>query len=244
MRQYAFIGLGAFGMSMLERISELTDQIIVIDHDPVLIDRVKDMVKTAYVADVLDEEALKRILPDAIDVAIIDLASNIEAALLATHRLKKLGVKEIVVKSESDERSEVLMLVGATRVVNADREAAARIVPLVLSSSLYNFTPIGGDLVMAEVHVSPKLAGKTLVEADMRKTYGVNVVAIRSGNSQNYGNPEREYRLKSDDFLLVAGKESDVFEFSGIEGNFSNSRKIPAISTIFKNVFRISKKNR
>ena len=84
MRNYAFIGLGSLGMSMLESVAETTDRIVVIDKDPVLIDRVKDMVKPAFVSDVLDSEALERILPEAVDVAIVDLASNLEAALLAT----------------------------------------------------------------------------------------------------------------------------------------------------------------
>ena len=242
MRQYAFIGLGALGMCMLESVAEVTDNIVVIDKDPVLIDRVKDMVKTAFVADVLDEEALERVLPEAVDVAIIDLSSNTDAALLATHRLKKLGVKEIIVKSESDERSEVLKLVGATRVINSDREAAARIVPLILSSSLYNFVPIGGDLVMAEVHLPDGLVGKSLVDADLRKNHGVNVVAIRSENSTTYRNFDREYKMDADDFLLVAGKESDVFNFSGIKINQGSAKRQLAISTIFKSLFKPKKR--
>jgi trk system potassium uptake protein TrkA len=242
MRQYAFIGLGALAMCMLESVVEVTDNIVVIDKDPVLIDRVKDMVKAAFVADVLDEEALERIFPDAVDVAIIDLSSSTDAALLATHRLKKLGVKEIIVKSESDERSEVLKLIGATRVVNSDREAAARIVPLILSSSLYNFVPIGGDMVMAEVHVPARLLGKSLVDADLRKNHGVNVVAIRSENSTTYRNFNREYKMAPDDFLLVAGNESDVFDFSGIKLNQRSVKKRPEISSLFKNLFKARKR--
>lgn len=238
MRNYAFIGLGSLGMSMLESVAETTDRIVVIDRDPVLIDRVKDMVKTAYVADVLDSEALERILPEAVDVAIVDLASNIEAALLATHRLKKLGVKEIIVKSESDERSEVLKLVGATRVVNSDREAAARITPLILSASLYNFMPIGGDLVMAEVRTPSAYVGKTLLEADLRRQRGINVVAVRAENSESFKNIDRDYRLLDQDHLLVAGKEDDVFAFSDVKGMSEGTGKPKAIATIFKTLFK------
>jgi trk system potassium uptake protein len=242
MRHYAFIGLGPLAMSMLEAISQVTDQIVVIDKDSTLIDRVKDMVKTAYVADVLDEEALEKILPEAVDVAVIDFSTNIEAAILVTHRLKKLGVKEIIVKSESDERSEVLKVVGATRVVNSDREAAARIVPLILSASLYNFVPIGGDLVMAEVHIPYKLAGKTLIEADLRRKNGVNVVAIRSDNSTAYRNFDRDYKLADNDLLLVAGNEEDVFAFSGVPLAPTAKQKTSTIATILKSVARDGKK--
>lgn len=242
MRHYAFIGLGPLAMSMLESISQVTDQIVVIDKDPLLIDRVKDMVKTAYVADVLDEEALQKILPEAVDVAVVDFSSDIEASLLVTYRLKKLGVGEIIVKSESDERSEILKVIGATRVVNSDREAAARIVPLILSTSLYNFVPIGGDLVMAEVHVPAALTGKTLIEADLRRRNGVNVVAIRSEGSTTYRNFDRDYKLTNNDILLVAGNEPDVFAFSGVPLAPTQKQKTSTISTILKTVFKSSRK--
>jgi trk system potassium uptake protein len=242
MRNYAFIGLGPLAMSMLERIAQVTDQIVVIDKDAALIDRVKDMVKTAYVADILDEEALQKILPEAVDVAVVDFSSDIEAALLVTHRLRKLGVEEIIVRSESDERSEILKVVGATRVVNSDREAAARIVPLVLSASLYSFVPIGGDLVMAEVHLPEPLIGKTLIEADLRRAHGINVVAIRSDKSTTYRNFNRDYRLAGDDLLLVAGNEGDVFAFSGVPLAPTAKQKTSTLQTLFKNSFRASKK--
>ncbi|TXT42072.1 MAG: trk system potassium uptake protein TrkA [Spirochaetes bacterium] len=244
MRNYAFIGLGSLGMSILERVAETTDRIVVIDKDPILIDRVKDLVRSAFVADVLDSEALERILPEEVDVAIVDLASNIEAALLATHRLRKLGVKEIIVKSESDERSEVLKLVGATRVVNSDREAAARITPLILSSSLYNFMPIGGDLVMAEVLTPAAYVGKTLLESELRRHRGVNVVAVRAENSEVFKNIDRDYKLLDYDHLLVAGKEDDVFAFSDVMTRTEKSGKQRTITTIFKTLFKSVKKRK
>ena len=241
MRQYAFIGLGPLAMSMLERIAQVTDEIIVVDKDAALIDRVKELVKTAFVADVTDEEALQKILPEDLVVAVVDLSSDVEASLLVTHRLKKMGAHEIIVKAQSDEVSEILKVVGATRIVNSDREAAARIVPLVLSSTLYNFIPIGGDLVMAEVIVPESLTGKTLVEADLRQRFGVNVIAIRSENSTTYRNFDRDYRLASNDLLLVAGNEGDVFSFSGIPLKPTNRQKTSSISSLFRNPLRLGK---
>lgn len=236
MRQYAFVGLGSLAMGMLETISHVTDQIIVIDKDPDLIDRVKDLVKTAFVMDVMDEEALGRIIPEAVDVAVVDFSSDLESALLVTYRLKKLGVKEIIVKSETDESSEILKVVGATRVVNSDREAAARITPLILSTTLYNFIPIGGDLVMAEVHMPEALVGKTLLEADLRRKFGVNVVAIRSENTNAYRNFDRDYRFGESDLLLVAGNEGDVFSFSGVPLVPTSKQKKSSLSAILKNL--------
>lgn len=238
MRQYAFLGLGTLAMSMLESISRVTDHIVVIDKDPELIERVKDMVKTAYVADAMGEGTLARILSEAVDVAVVDMGDNLEASILVTHCLKKLGVPEIIVRTEYDERSEVLSIVGATRVVNTAREATARIVPLILSDALYNFMPIGGDLVMAEVRVPEQLVEKTLIEADLRRQHGVNVIAIRAEGSSVYRNAERDYRLVEHDLLLVAGNEKDVFAFSKVPLAPTQKQKSLPLSSLLKAMFR------
>jgi len=234
MKQYAFIGLGSLGMSMLERIAELTDLVVVIDKSPSRVDRVKDLVKTAFVADVMDGEAFEKIFPEGIDVAVVDLVPDAEATLLVTHRLKKLGVKEIVVKALTDEMAELAKLAGATRIIDSDREAAARITPMILSSSLYNFLPIGGDLVMAEVQVPQTLVGKTLIEADLRQRQGINVVAIRSGGSTAYRGFDRNYVLAKDDILLAVGEENDVFGFSGVPRSRAASTRKSILGTLMK----------
>lgn len=244
MKNYAFIGLGSLGMCMLESISEVTDQIIVIDKDSQLIDRIKDLVKTAYVADVLDEDALTKILPEGVDVAIIDIPSDLEASILVIHRLKQLGVPEIIVKSDTDSRNEILKLVGATRIVNADHEAAARIVPLVLASSLYNFMPIGGDLVLAEVLNPDTLVGKTLIEADLRRKAGINVIAVRKEEDSSYQDFDRDYKLKAKDHLLVAGKEKAVFAFSDLPLAPTQKQRGSTFGQVLKAMFKLSKKKK
>jgi len=133
MRQYAIIGLGSFGLRMLEKLAAVADEIVVIDRDADVIERCKDLVRNAFIADASDVDAVERILPEGLDVAVVDVGDNIEAAILVTSSLKKLGVGEIIVKASSDQRGEILELVGATQVVYPDREAAAQIVPMLVS---------------------------------------------------------------------------------------------------------------
>jgi len=252
MRQYAFVGLGSFSMSMLERISEITDQIIAVDSDPTKIEHIKEMVSTAFTMDLLDEEAFERIFHDPVDVAVVDIESNGAAILLVTFRLKKLGVPEIIVKSNSEEYEELLRLVGATRVVNSDREAALRVTPLVLSSSLTNFMPISGDLVLAEVIAPSFVVGKTVIEADLRRAQHVNVVAVkyaseRMANEASEGifhDIDTSYRFKQGDVLLVTGKESDVFGFSGVQKTADHEKKRTGFTTLLKNMLNKKGKDR
>jgi len=218
MRQYAIIGLGKFGTRMLEKLVEVTDELLVLDRDAEAIEKCKDQVKNAFIADASDVRALERILPDGLDVAVVDVGDNIEAAILVTNTLKKRGVGQIIVKAASEQRGEILELVGATRVVYPDREAAVQIVPMLVSPALFNYMPLSPSLVMAEVKIPAKYVGLTLVEANLRQRHGINIIAIRTEGTEDYRYFSADYRLHGDDVLLAAGKEDEIIGFSGIEG--------------------------
>jgi trk system potassium uptake protein TrkA len=215
-RQYAIIGLGSFGVRVLQKLSEATDQIIIIDKNSEIVEKYKDLAEKSYIADALSKEALMRIIPEGIDVAVVDVGDNIEAAIVVTNALKKLGARQIIVRADTEERGEILEIVGATRVVYPTLEAATKIVPMLVSSSLFSFMPISPSLVLAELRVPDKYVDLTLIEANLRQSKGINVVAIRKDGSDDYEYFDPRYRLHSDDVLLCAGTEKDVTAFTGV----------------------------
>lgn len=215
MKKFAIIGLGAFGSRIFEELLYLTDEIIIIDKDPNIINKYEKNAKKSYVFDVTDEGLLQKALPRELDAAIVDLGGKIELSIMITTYLKKMEIKEIVVKAESDQHEHVLSIVGATNVIFPDREAAKRVTPMLASSLLFNFMPISANLALAEVGVNADYIGKTLLEADLRKKLGLNVVAVRKHGSEVFDfidNPA--YCFAEDDILLVAGSEKHIFDFS------------------------------
>lgn len=214
-KQYAIVGLGSFGVRVLEKLSEATDQIIIIDKDKMIVEKHKDLATKSYIADALSKEALSRIIPEAVDVAVVDVGDHLEAAIIVTNALKKLGARQIIVRADNEERGEILEMVGATRIVYPAREAATKIVPMLVSSSLFSFMPISPSLVLAEVRVPERYVGMTLVEANFRQSKGINVVAIRKEDGDEYEYFDPRYRLLAVDVLLCAGTEKDVTAFTG-----------------------------
>jgi trk system potassium uptake protein TrkA len=214
MKQFAIIGLSRFGRRLLEELVDTDSEIIIIDKDREVIDLYKDKVAAAYIADAVNEEIVRKLIPAAIDAVVVDLGDSIEASILVTNYLKKLGVREIIARADSEQHGEILDLVGATRVVFPNREAAKRIVPFLISSQIFSYLPISKGLVIAEIRVPEQYYGKSLVEVDLRRQHRLNVIAYRKLERDEYFFYAPEYRLQADDVLLVGGSEEDVAAFT------------------------------
>jgi len=144
----------------------------------------------------------------------VDLGDRIEVSILVTNYLKKMGIKNIIAKAESNEHGEILEIIGANHVVFPNKEAAKRIAPMILSELLHRYFPIDENLVIAEIAVPEKFAGKTLKEADLRKKTGINLVGIKEdGKYVHVFDPE--YVLPKDELVLVAGSPANIAELSG-----------------------------
>ncbi len=217
MKQFAIVGLGFFGVRVLEELLQYDVDIMVLDRDPEAIEAYKDLVGAAYVVDIIREDTIEELVPAELDAAIVDLGKHLEASILVTNYLKKHGVQRIVAKAETDQHGEILSIVGATDVIFPNREAAKRIALPLLSSALFNFVPIGTGLVMAELTLPEEFHGKTLADSDLRRRYRLNVIAARPAHYGQYSFVEAGYVIRPDEMVLVVGAEEDVATFSGHE---------------------------
>lgn len=217
MKQFAIIGVSKFGLRVLEELSEIDCEILIIDKDRELIEKLKERVTYSYIADVLNEETIRKLVPRTVDAAIVDLGDRTEASILVTNYLKKIGVAKIIAKAETDDHGEILSIVGATDVIFPNREAAKRLTPLIAYDRLFNYLPISEGLIIAEIKVPEKHVGMTLIEANFRRTYRFNVIAIRRPEEEESGYRffDPDYRLQKDDILLVAGSEEDLAALVG-----------------------------
>jgi trk system potassium uptake protein TrkA len=213
MKQVAILGLGQFGKSVLAELLELKVELFIIDKDRQAIDAYKDVSAHAAVVDILTIDNLRKILPESVDAVIIDMGSNIEASILSTSYCAKLHIKVIVAKAETSAHAEILELVGATKVVFPDQEAAKRITPILLSSVLLNYLPVSGKLAIAELVVPDMLIGKTLLSAELRRLYRLNLLSIREAEGEFIA-CEPDYVFKRGDIGLFAGADEDLNRFT------------------------------
>ena len=232
MKQFAILGLSYFGKNVLDELLELDAEILIIDKDREVIDAYNDYPVSAVVMDVMNEESLRRVLPKGLDGVVIDMGDKIEASILATSYCRKLGIPRIFVKAVTEGHAEILELVGATKIIFPNREAAKRVTPLLVSLGLLNYLPVSGSLVIAEMEVPERFFGRSLLEANLRRTYEVNLISVRNGEKEEYGLFTPDYKFRPGDVALVSGNDQSIEAFA--ENRAIKRKRDPAIRGIGK----------
>jgi trk system potassium uptake protein TrkA len=208
-RSFAVIGLGRFGSSVAQHLHSLGYEVMGIDENEEKIDEHQAIVTHVVQADTTDEQALREVGIRNFDAVIVAIGADIQASILTTLILKEMGVKKIVVKAQNYRHGQVLYKVGADKVVFPERDMGLRVAHNLISPNVLDFFEFAEDYSVAEVVVSEKLAGKNLIELGIRSKYGINVVAIKSGEDFNIA-PDAEDVVQTGDILVVIGHNDNL----------------------------------
>ncbi|MGD8188684.1 potassium channel family protein [Brevibacillus ginsengisoli] len=211
-KQFAVIGLGRFGSSVARTLYEMGHEVMGIDENEDRINEIIQYVTHAVVADSTEESALREIGIRNFDVVVVAIGADIQASILTVLILKEMGVKKIVAKAQNERHGQVLIKVGADRVIFPERDMAIRVAHNLISSNVLDFIELAEDYSVAEVFASKRMIGKTLRQIDVRAKYGVNVIAIKSNEKFNIA-PGPDELIKEKDILVVIGHNMGLKEF-------------------------------
>ena len=211
MRNFVIIGLGQLGKCMLQSLSKRRVEVLVIDKQDEKVELARDLATATVKADALNFEVLRELFPESVHCAIVDLGRHqLERSILVTNYLHKMGVPNIVVHAITEAHAEILKIVGATRVVFPEEEAAERLVGIFSGQGAVDFFPVSETFSMIENPIPDSWVGKSLRELEVRRRHGVNVVALRTQTPTNQAErwqfPEPEYRFTKDDLVLLVGE--------------------------------------
>ncbi|HOW73089.1 MAG TPA: TrkA family potassium uptake protein [Phycisphaerae bacterium] len=213
MRNFIIVGLGSLGQCLLRSLAARNLQVIVIDRSDDKIQQVRDLATQAIMADALNRQLFEEVLPEGMECAIVDLGDQMQASILVTNYLAKLKVPEIVVEAVNAEHAEILKIVGATRVIFPEEEAAERLAGILAGRGILDFFAVDDEFSMVEIPVPEAWVNKTVVQLELTRKARLVLVAIRRGSLQAAGQwrfPDPDAPLEPNDVLLLAGAASDV----------------------------------
>lgn len=211
-KQFAVLGLGRFGGTLVEEFSKLNVDVLAIDQNQDVVNKYSDMATYVVKANVIDEANLKALGIRNIDHAIISFGEDIETSVLATMMLKDMGIKQVWVKAINNYHQKVLEKIGADRVIHPERDMARRLAHHVVSEKMIDYIELSPDYSLVEIMASGKLHNKSLLELDVRAKYGCNIIGFQRGNDMIVS-PSADEVILEGDKLLVIGHNQDLTRF-------------------------------
>ena len=209
MKSFVVIGMGRFGTSLAMTLSELGHEVLAIDENPELIQNIADQVTHAVTGDATEQGVLKSLGVRNFDVAVVAIGGSLEASILTTVLLKEVGVKYVLAKAQSEIHARVLSHVGADRVIQPEWEMGERVANQLSQTNILDYIELSEDYSIAEVSPVPSWIGKSLEEIDVRKKYGINIMAIKNENGVNIA-PAADDIICDNDVLIVMGENEDL----------------------------------
>lgn len=210
MPRVVVIGLGIFGYNVVKNLFEGGMDVIAIDKNKDAVQKVRDYSSRAIVADGIDKSVMDSIGIGADDVVILSFGEDLAASTLATLHLKRLGVRNIIVKAPNEEHKLVLEKVGATEVIIPEKEMANKLARGFISPNLIDYIPLSDDYMICETAPPKQFIGKSLRDVHMRSKHHVDVIAIRDTLTDNVHMVQPDYLMKDSDILVVIGKSDDI----------------------------------
>ncbi|NLL20331.1 MAG: TrkA family potassium uptake protein [Firmicutes bacterium] len=209
-KSFAVIGAGRFGENLALSLSEMGHDVLVFDADEKKVQELSYQVTHAVQGDSTNEETLKTLGITNFDVVVVAIGVDLQASILTSLILKDLGVKYIIAKAQNALHGKVLEKIGVDRVVFPEKDMGIRIARQLAAYNVLDCIDLSPDYSVTEFIAPKKMEGKSLGELGLRARYGINVIAIRSGEKINIS-PLADYMISKGDLLIALG-ENKVME--------------------------------
>lgn len=214
-QEYAVIGLGRFGFNLAIALEEHGHTVMAIDINPQLVQTIVDQVSHAATLDTTSEEALHAIDIGAFDTVIVAIGNDFEANLLTTVNLKNLGVRHIICKALTNRQCDILLRLGADRVILPEQSSARRLAEELSIPAMLEHFNLGPDYSVAEVMLPDSLAWQSLAQIDMRNIHRITVLLIKRGDEVHLM-PKADTILQKKDILILFGQNRYITQFSNL----------------------------
>ncbi|GAA4654223.1 TrkA family potassium uptake protein [Anaerocolumna aminovalerica] len=209
--EFGIIGLGRFGFALAKTLADAGKEVLVIDNNESKIKQIRNITENAFVVGPLDKESLEDAGIQNCGTVIVCIGEKVDVSILTTLNVISMGVPRVIAKAFSYEQGLILEKIGA-EVIYPENDMAIRLANRLISSSTVDSIELKGDINISEVKLTNKIAGQTVLEANLRQKYKLNIIAIeREGDTITEITPD--YVLREDDKVVVVGKKDELKKF-------------------------------
>ena len=215
-KQFLIIGLGRFGSSVLLALTRAGYEVLAIDVDEEIVQKMSSVATQVVIADSTDEDTLQALGVRNFDVAVVAIGNDIEANVFTTLLLKNLGLPMIVAKAQNDLHGKMLEKIGADHVVYPEYDMGQRVAHNLITNSVLDYIELSPEIGVVELKAPKSLVGLDLIGADLRNKFEVNVVAIKVGD-EVIAPPAPDQKINASDILVLVGKIKGISALENLE---------------------------
>ena len=210
MKSFCVIGLGKFGTSLALSLAEEGNQVMILDSDADKVTALSDMFTNAVIGDATNEKVLRSAGVSDYECVVVSFTGNINHNILLTIMLKEMGVKNIVARASNEGHKKVLEHIGVDLIVDPEKDMGEKLAFRLTKDSVSECVEFSGYKLI-EMKVPNEWMGKNLIDLDVRRKYGINVIAVtgdKDGEADVSPAPTRLF--KEGEKMLVVGSDKDI----------------------------------
>lgn len=205
MKTVLLIGVGRFGRHAAMQLSKLGHQVMAVDIDEARVNDIVPFVTGAQIGDSTNEAFLRSLGVKNFDLCIVAISGDFQSSLETTSLLKELGASCVIARAERDVQAKFLLKNGADHIVYPEKEMAKWTAVRYTGDHIMDYIELDEQHAIFEVKVPEAWLGKTVGALDIRKRYGINILALKRGGISNF-TVTPDTMLSGDTTLLALGE--------------------------------------
>ncbi|MDT3345073.1 potassium channel family protein [Microbacterium aquilitoris] len=210
----AVIGLGRFGGALATELTRSGTEVLGIDTDEDIVQSLNGVLTHVVRADSTKQAALEQLGVADFDRVVVGIGSDIQASILTTSLLKRMGARSIWAKAISEQHGLILEQLGIEHVIFPEADMGRRIAHLVRGAML-DYVEFDRDLVVAKTVAPREMAGLTLEQSAVRRRFGVTVVKIKGSDGEWHAAGASSV-VGEGDLLIVIGPVEKTERFAAL----------------------------
>ena len=179
MKSVLLIGVGKFGSLVAKELYRMGHQTMAVDVDERKVTDIMRYVTDAQIGDSTDPVFLRSLGIAGFDLCIVAIGEDFQSSLETTSLLKEMGAKMVVARADRDIQEKFLLRNGADEVVNPEMQVAKWTVIRYTSEHILDFIQLDESHAIFEVSIPSRWIGKSISQIDIRKKYGINIMAVK-----------------------------------------------------------------
>lgn len=215
-KQFAVIGMGLVGRSLVKTLHSLGHDVLAIDRDGDLIQDLSNELPDVdlVTADATEAQVLRDLGLEQFDGAAVTIGEgSAEASVLVTLVLKDLEIPMVFSRANNELHARVLDRVGADHVIQPEKEFGEFLARQMALPGIQDYLELGQDEALIEIEVPREWVDKSLSDLQLHRKKDLTVLAIK-GENKGGTLPQPDTPLQKGDILVVGGPKKELDQFN------------------------------